>query len=133
VLRCYAAVERPAENAAYRLRPIQVHVVVTSDYLLTLHEERLALPAVLAIDIPQGLNKGYVVYSVLDAMLVSASDALEEVEESLDSLAASLAGGGGGSVPRESLQTPVARLATMRRWVRAEQAAFRGSGWTSAR
>jgi magnesium transporter len=128
VLRCYVEMERTAEKVAYRLRPIQVHVVVTSDYLLTLHEERVALPAVLAIDLPPGRNKGYVVYSVLDAMLVSASDALEEVEESLDSLATSLAGGGGGSVPRESLQTPVARLATMRRWVRAEQAVFQRVG-----
>ena len=128
VLRCYVPMERPAEKAAYRLTPIQVQVVVTSDYLLTLHEERVALPAVLAIDLPQGRSKGYVVYSVLDAMLVSASDALEEVEDSLDSLAASLAGGGGGSVPRERLQTPVARLATMRRWVRAEQAVFQRVG-----
>jgi magnesium transporter len=128
VLRCYVARERPAEKAAYRLTPVQVQVVVTSDYLLTLHDERVSLPAVLAIDLPQGRSKGYVVYSVLDAMLVSASDALEEVEESLDSLAASLAGGGGGSLPRERLQTPVATLATMRRWVRAEQAVFQRIG-----
>jgi magnesium transporter len=128
VLRCYVAMERPAEEAAYRLRPIQVQVVVTGDYLLTLHEERVALPAVLAVDLPQGRSKGYVVYSVLDAMLVSASDALEEVEDSLDGLAGSLAGGGGGSVPRERLQTPVARLATMRRWVRTEQAVFQRIG-----
>jgi len=128
VLPCYVAMERPAEKAAYRLTPIQVQVVVTGDYLLTLHEERIALPAVLAIDLPQGRSKGYVVYSVLDAMLVSASDALEEVEDSLDSLAESLAGGGGGSVQRERLQTPVARLATMRRWVRAEQAVFQRVG-----
>ena len=127
-LRCYVATERPAGKAGYRLTPIQVRVVVTSDYLLTLHEERVALPAVLAIDLPEGRSKGYVVYSVIDAMLVSASDALEEVEDSLDSLAASLAGGGGGSVPRERLQTPVARLATMRRWVRAEQAVFQRVG-----
>ena len=128
VLRCYVPVERPAGEAAYRLTPIQVHVVVTSDYLLTVHEERVALPAVLAVDLPQGRSKGYVVYSVLDAMLVSTSDALEEVEESLDSLTASLAGGGGGSLPRARLQTPVARLATMRRWVRAEQAVFERVG-----
>ena len=128
VLRCYVALERPAEKAAYRLTPIHVRVIVTSDYLLTLHEESVALPAVLAIDLPQGRSKGYVVYSVLDAMLVSTSDALEEVEDSLDSLAASLADGGGGSVPRERLQTPVARLATMRRWVRAEQAVFQRVG-----
>ena len=82
----------------------------------------------MAIDLPRGRSKGYVVYSVLDAMLVSTSDALEEVEESLDSLAASLAGGGAGSLPRERLQTPVARLATMRRWVRAEQAVFERVG-----
>ena len=86
-LRCYVAMERPAEKAAYRLRPIQVQVVVTSDYLLTLHDARVSLPALLAIDLPQGRSRGYVVYSVLDAMLVSASDALEEVEDSLDSLA----------------------------------------------
>ena len=128
VLRCYVPMERPAEKAGYRLTPIQVQVVVTSDCLLTLHEERVALPAALAIDLPQGRSKGYVVYSIVDAMLVSASDALEEVEDSLESLAASLAGGGAGSVPRERLQTPVARLATMRRWVRAEQAVFQRVG-----
>ena len=77
---------------------------MTSEYLLTLHDERVALPAALAIDPPHGRSKGYVVYSVLDAMLVSASDALEEVEESLDSLAASLAGAGGAIVPRAMLR-----------------------------
>jgi magnesium transporter len=128
VLQCYVAMERPAEKAAYRLTPIQVQVVVTSDYLLTLHEERVALPQALAIDLPQGRSKGYIVYSVLGAMLDSASDALEEVEDSLDGLTASLAGVGGGSVPRERLQTPVARLTTMRRWVRAEQAVFQRIG-----
>ena len=128
VLRGYVAMERPDEKAAYRLKPIQVEVVVTSDYLLTLHEERVALPAVLAIDLPQVRSKGYVIYSVLDAMLVSASDALEEVEDSLDSLTAGLVRGGSGGVPRASLQTPVARLAAMRRWVRAEQAVFQRVG-----
>jgi magnesium transporter len=127
-LRCYVAMERPAERGAYRLRPIEVRVIVTSEYLLTLHDERVSLPAVLAIDLPQGRSRGYVVYSVLDAMLVSASDALEEVEDSLDSLSATLAGGGSGSVPRATLQSPVARLATMRRWVRAEQAVFQRVG-----
>jgi magnesium transporter len=61
-------------------------------------------------------------------MLISASDALEEVEEGLDALTATLTGGGGGSVPRARLQAPVARLATMRRWVRAEQAIFQRVG-----
>lgn len=128
VLRCYVPMERRAEKAAYRLTPIEVQVVVTSDYLLTLHAERVELPAVLAVDLPEGRSKGYVVYSVLDAVLASASDALEEVEDGLDSLTASLVGGDGASVRRTSLQTPVARLATMRRWVRAEQAVFQRIG-----
>ena len=128
VLRCYVPMERPSERGAYRLRPIEVQVVVNSDYLLTLHQERVALPEVLAIDFPEGRSRGYVVYSVLDAMLDSASDALEEVEEGLDSLTASLVGGGARNLPRARLQTPVARLAAMRRWVRAEQAVFQRVG-----
>jgi magnesium transporter len=127
-LRCYVAMERPADRGAYRLRPIEVRVVVTSGYLLTLHDERVSLSAALDIDLPQGRSRGQVVYSVLDAMLLSASDALEEVEDSLDRLAATLAGGGSGTVPRATLQSPVARLATMRRWVRAEQAVFQRAG-----
>jgi magnesium transporter len=128
VLRCYVPIDRASDKAAYRLRPIEVQVVITSDCLVTLHDERVSLPTALAVDLPQGRSKGYVVYSVLDAMLVSASDALDEVEESLDGLAATLATGGGGSVSRARLQTPVARLATMRRWVRAEQAVFQRIG-----
>jgi magnesium transporter len=127
VLRCYVAMERPAEKAAYRLRPIQVHVVVTSDYLLTLHEERVALPAVLAIDLPQGRSKGYVVYSVLDMMLASTFSALEEVELRLDVLAASWSDGGGG-LPRATLRDTVATLATMRRWLTTEQAVLERVG-----
>jgi magnesium transporter len=127
-LRCYVPKERPADRDAYRLRPIEVGIVVTSGYLLTFHDERVSLPALLAIDLPQDRSRGSVVYTILDAMLMSASDALEEVEDSLDSLAASVTGAGGG-VPRAMLQTPVARLATMRRWVRAEQAAFERVGF----
>jgi magnesium transporter len=127
-LRCYVAMDAPPDGAAYRLRPIEVRVVVTGDYLLTLHDERVSLPAALGTDFPDERSSGYVVYSVLEAMLISASDALEEVEEGLDALTPTLAGGGGGSVPRASLQAPVARLATMRRWVRAEQAILQRVG-----
>ena len=73
---------------------------MTSDYLLTLHDERVSLPAVLALDLPEGRSKGYVVYSVLDAMLISASDALR----------------GGRGEPRQ----PCRELGGRRRWNRAE-------------
>jgi magnesium transporter len=119
-LRCY--VEREQEQDGYRLRPIEVQVLVTNDYLLTLHDERVSLPAVLAPDLPPGRSKGYVVYSVLDAMLATTSDALDEVELRLDTLVAPWAEGDGGGVPRATLRHAGARLATMRRWVGNEQA-----------
>jgi magnesium transporter len=125
-LRCYVEFEPEQEQAGYRLRPMEVQVLVTSDYLLTLHDERVSLPAVLAPDLPPGRSKGYVVYSVLDAMLATTSDALDEVELRLDTLVA--AEGYGGGVPRATLRHAGARLATMRRWVSNEQAIFERVG-----
>ena len=75
-LRCYVDSELLADAATCRLRPLQVQVLVTADYLLTLHQERVSLPTVLAPDLPEGRTKRYVVYSVLDAMLASTFDAL---------------------------------------------------------
>ena len=128
-LRCYVELAPEEEHqAGYRLRPMDVQVLVTSDYMLTLHDERVSLPAVLAPDLPPGRSKPYVVYSVLDAMLATTSDALDEVELRLDALAAAWTEGDGGSVPRATLRQAGARLATMRRWVRNEQATFERVG-----
>ncbi len=88
-LRCYADVGAP----------IEVRVVVTGDYLLTLHAEQLSLPAVLEPDVLEERSRRYVVYSVLDAMLESTFGALDKVERTLEGLAARWAAGGGG-VPR---------------------------------
>ena len=127
-LRCYVEREPAEEQAGYRLRPMEVQVLVTNDYLLTLHDERVSLPAVLAPDLPPGRSKGYIVYSVLDAMLATTFDALDEVELRLDTLGASWTEGDGGGVPRATLRQTGARLATMRRWVRNEQAIFERVG-----
>ncbi len=123
-LRCYV---RPAALAAgdgSRLRPLWVRVLLTADYLLTLHEERVSLPALLAPEISPERGPHYVVYSVLDAMLATTFDALEELELTLDALAASWTEGDGAPVPRATVQETGARLATMRRWATAEQAVF---------
>ncbi len=110
-LRCYADAGAP----------IAVRVVVTGDYLLTLHAEQLSLPALLEPDFSEERSRRYAVYSVLEAMLESTFGALDEVELRLEGLAATWAAGGGG-LPREILKTAGARLANMRRWVTAEQA-----------
>jgi magnesium transporter len=61
---------------------------------------------------------------VLDAMLATTFGALEEVELTLDEVAASWSDEGGRRVPTAALRESGARLATMRRWLGAEQAVF---------
>jgi magnesium transporter len=121
-LRCYVELEPQEGQDAYRLRPMEVQLLITSDYLLTLHDERVSLPAVLAPDLPPRRSKQYVVYSVLDAMFATTSDALDEIELKLDTLVAAVTEGEGKGVPRATLRQAAARLATMRRWVSNEQA-----------
>jgi magnesium transporter len=117
-----------ADDEAYRWQPLEVVVLVTGDYLLTVHDEPVSLPDALALDLPAGRSKPYVVYAVLDAMLASTFDALNEVELRLDGVASMWTGGGGGRMPRATLRESGARLATMRRWVGSEQAVFERVG-----
>ena len=124
-LRCYVETGVPADETAYGWRPVDVRVLVTGDYLLTLHEERVSLPAVLALELPEERSKPYVVYAVLEAMLETTSDALVEIERRLDAIGLAWAGEGGGRVPsRATLRETGPRLSTMRRRVSAEQAVF---------
>ena len=125
-LRCYVDSDPPAGDTAYRLRPLEVWVVVTGEYLLTFHEDRVSLPAALAPELPEERPRGYVVYSVLDAMIASTLDALEEVELRLDALATTSSGG--WREARAMLAESAARLARMRRWVTAELAVFERIG-----
>jgi magnesium transporter len=117
-LHCYVPSCAPVDEDGYRLRPIEVRVLVTRDYLLTLHEERLSLPAALTPDLPEERSRLYALYSVLEAMLASTGDALEEVELRLDAVAATW------TAPRATLRAAGARLATMRRWLTAQQTVF---------
>jgi magnesium transporter len=127
-LRCYVDVTARGGAGAFRLRPVEVRVVITTDYLLTLHEDQISLPAALAADLPQERSRRYVVYAVLDAMLDSTLDALEEVDLRVEDLAATMDDGGGGPVPRGALRAVGARLATMRRWATVQQAVFERLG-----
>ncbi len=127
-LRCYVGSNASESGGMDSLRPLRVQVLVTGDCLLTLHEEGLSLPAVLAPELPEERSKRYVVYSVLDAMLATTFRALDEVELTLDDIAARWTDEGGGRVPRAALRESGSRLATMRRWVGAEQGVFERVG-----
>ena len=69
-----------------RMRSLDVQVVVSGEYLLTVHEERVPLTDVLAPDIAEGRSEQYVVYAVLDAMVGTGFDALNEAEIGLEEL-----------------------------------------------
>src|SRR6185295_16339937 len=84
---CYVEPAHATGDPTYRTRSAEVHVLVSSDYMLTVHEERVSLPAVLAPYLPTGRTRQYAVYAVLEAMLDSAFVALDEVEANLDALA----------------------------------------------
>jgi magnesium transporter len=127
-LRCYVEPETPADAPAYRLRPVKVHVLVTGAYLLTLHAERVSLPTVLTPNLPEERGERYVVYAVVDAILGSTWEALEEVELRLDALASTSTDPDGRRVPKATLRDAGARLAAMRRWVEAEQAVVQRVG-----
>jgi magnesium transporter len=120
-LPCYVARTTQTDQAGSRLRSLQVQVVVTADYLVTLHQERVSLPAALLDRAPQGGGR-QLVHAVLDAMLASAFDALDEVEPTLDALAATWTDGDDTLVPRATLRETAVRLATMRRSVTAQEA-----------
>jgi Bacterial regulatory proteins, luxR family len=96
-LRCYVELEPEQEQAAYRLRPMEVQVLVTNDYLLTQHDERVSLPAVLAPDLPPDGARKTSSIRCSTQMLATTFDALDEVELRPDTLVAAWTEGDGGN------------------------------------
>jgi magnesium transporter len=95
--------------------PVEVHVLVTGDYLLTLHEEHVSLPELLEPHMPEGRTEQYIVYAVLDAMIGTAFDALNAIERSLDDLGVTSTDLRSGRLRMEALQEISSRLSYMRR------------------
>jgi magnesium transporter len=130
---CY--LERPdlADGIPYRMRPIEVHVLVSGDYVLTLHRERDSLPELLALSLPEGRSEQYVLYAVLEAMVASAFDALNEVEETLDDLSVMSTDLRAGRVRMATLRAMTSQLARMRRRVGPQRGVFERLGVEVAR
>jgi magnesium transporter len=124
---CYIADAEAAAETRH-MEPIEVRVLVTGEYLLTLHQERLSLTELLAPDIAEGRSEQYVVYSVLDAMLATAFEALNELDLTLDDLASRAADMRGGRVRMATLQAMTSELARMRRRAGSQRGAFERIG-----
>jgi magnesium transporter len=127
-LTCYIDPGQLGNTTTDWLRAVEVHVLVCHEYLLTLHEERVSLPEQLAPDIPEGRSELYVVYAVLEAMVASAFDALNEVELRLDDVATTSTDLGAGRVRMASLREITSRLSAMRRQLGPERGVFERIG-----
>jgi magnesium transporter len=125
---CYLESDQLRDASAYRLRPVDVGVLVSGDYLLTVHQERVSLPALLAPYMPEGRSEQYAVYAVLDAIVASAFDALDEAEETLDGLAVMSSDLRAGRVRMATLRSASSRLSEMRRQAAPQRGLFERIG-----
>jgi magnesium transporter len=115
---------KEAERLPYRLRPIEVHVVVTGDYILTLHRERISLHDVLPHDVPERRSEQYVVYAILDGMMATGFDALNEAESALEDLQLMSANLHAARLRLAMLRAINTRLSRMRRRVGPQRGIF---------
>ena len=125
---CYLDLDRPRDGSSYRLTAVPVRVLITGDYLLTVHQERVSLPSLLDPYIPEGRSEQYAVYAVLDAIITSAFDALNEVEETLDDLALMSTDLRSGRLRMETLRATSSRLSVLRRQVAPKRSLFERIG-----
>jgi magnesium transporter len=121
---CYLESSASAGGSLYRLRPVEVHVVVSGDYLLSLHEERVSLPGLLPPDMPEGRSEQYVVYTVVDSMLTTEFDALNEAELALERLGLTSSDMRAGRAPMAALREINSRLSGLRRRVGPQRGLF---------
>jgi magnesium transporter len=103
---------------------LEVHVVVTGHYLLTVHQERLSLPERLAPAPPEGRSEQYEVYAILDAMVASAYDALGDAELTLESMQEASADLRGARVRMGTLRTLNSMLSAMRHRIGPQRGIF---------
>jgi magnesium transporter len=124
---CY--VEPSDEPAGTQgMRPVDVRVLVSGEYLLTIHEEPVALTKLLAPDIVEGRSEQYSVYSVLDAMAGTAFAALNELELMLDDLIVGATDMRAGRVRMATVQSMISGLTRMRRRAGPQRGLFQRIG-----
>jgi Mg2+ and Co2+ transporter CorA len=83
---CFLESGQTEPDGMHALRPSEVHVLVSGSYILTVHRDRSPLPKRLPSHEAEGRSEQYVVYAVLDAMVATGFDALNEAETALEGL-----------------------------------------------
>jgi magnesium transporter len=103
---------------------VEVSVLVCGDYLLTLHHEPVSLPDVLQIDHPEGRSDQYLIYEVLEAMVGTAFETLNAVEETIETLTTSSADMRTTRIRIAELRAITSRLTELRRRVAPQRGTF---------
>jgi magnesium transporter len=116
--------ERASSNDNDGLYAVEVHLMVHGEYVLTVHEERISLLQQLPIQLPGGRSEQYVVYAVLDAMVATAFDALDQTEAVLEGLEVASADVRNARLRMATLRAISRRLATMRRRIGPQRGLF---------
>src|SRR3954454_1189505 len=106
------------------LRALQVHVLISGDYILTVHREAVSLPDRLEPETPEGRSEQYVVYAILDAMVATGFDALNEAELTLEGLQLVSTDMGAARVRMGTLRAVNSRLSGMRRRLGPQRGIF---------
>jgi magnesium transporter len=110
------------------LEASEVNVLVHGDYLLTVHPDRVSLPALLPGYSTDGRSEQYIVYAVLDAMVATAFDALNDTEIALECLQVMAGEAGSARVRMGTLREIGLRLTTMRRQLGPQRGVFERIG-----
>jgi magnesium transporter len=121
---CFLEPTEPAPAIQQQLRPIEVHVLVSGGYMLTVHREPVSLPKLLTFDPPEGRSEQYIVYAILDAMVATGFDALNEAELTLEGLQLMSTDLRASRVRMATLRAINSRLSSMRRRLGPQRGIF---------
>ena len=121
---CYLEPPPGEEDGARRLAAIDINVLVHGDYLLTVHREAVSLPGQLPGYSADGRSEQYIVYAVLDAMVGTAFDALNDTELALEGIQTLASEAASARVRMGTLRAISLRLTTMRRQLGPQRGIF---------
>jgi magnesium transporter len=121
---CFCETSGSGARSSEPLQPIEVHVLISGQYALTVHGEAVSLPDLLEVDPPEGRSEQYFVYAILDAMVGTAFDALDEVESTLEGLQLMSSDTGSSQLRMATLGMINSRLSRMRRRVGPQRGVF---------
>jgi magnesium transporter len=105
-------------------QPVEVHLLVSGDYVLTVHQQSLSLPDLLEVEPPQGRSEQYLIYAVLEGMLATAFDALNDVDSQIESLQTLAMDLRTAQIRNEGLREITAQLTQLRRTVAPQRGTF---------